>query len=105
MNKFSQLRWQFIASIIVANLIIIFSYWYFLNKQNAYSNNINHYIELGQERFYLIQEWELDLQKLSKYKNLERTSEPLVEEQLNDEVQEIIRKIEEPNDLYAVAPA
>ena len=70
------------ASIIVANLIIIFSYWYFLNKQNAYSNNINHYIELGQERFYLIQEWELDLQKLSKYKNLERTSEPLVEEQL-----------------------
>jgi len=105
MNKFSQLRWQFIASIIVANLIIIFSYWYFLNKQNAYSNNINHYIELGQERFYLIQEWELDLQKLSKYKNLERNSEPLVEEQLNDEVQEIIRKIEEPNDLYAVAPA
>jgi len=104
MNKFSQIKWQFIVSIIVANLIIIFSYWYFLNKQRAFSENISNYIELAQERFYYIQEWELDVQKLSKYKSLERNSNALVEEQLNDEITELIQKIEAPNALYEVAP-
>ncbi|WP_156306193.1 hybrid sensor histidine kinase/response regulator [Sphingobacterium endophyticum] len=104
MNKFSQLKWQFIISIIVANLIIIFSYWYFLNKQRDYSVNIDNYIEIAQESFYNIQEWELDLQKLSKYKNLEKNANPLLEEQLNDEIQGFIQKIEQPNELFSSIP-
>lgn len=104
MNKFSQLKWQFIVSIIVANLIIIFSYWYFLNKQREYSETINNYIELAQKQFYNIQEWELDIQKLSKYKNLENTADPLTVEQLEDEIQGLILQIERPNELYQTPP-
>ena len=44
------------------------------------------------------------MHKLSKYKNLESNTDLLIEEQLNDAVQEVLRKIQEPNDLYAVAP-
>ncbi len=104
MNKFSQLKWQFIVSIIVANLIIIFSYWYFLNKQREYSETINRYIELAQKQFYNIQEWELDIQKLSKYKNLEKSVDPLVEEQLEDKIQSLILQMERPNELYQTPP-
>lgn len=104
MNKFSQLKWQFIVSIIVANLIIIFSYWYFLNKQREYSETINGYIELAQKQFYNIQEWELDIQKLSKYKNLEKSADPLTVEQLEDEIHGLILQIERPNELYQTPP-
>lgn len=104
MNKFSQLKWQFIVSIIVANLIIIFSYWYFLNKQREYSESINTYIELAQKQFYNIQEWELDIQKLSKYKNLEKAADPLTVEQLEDEINGLILQIERPNELYQTPP-
>ncbi|MBV2227853.1 MAG: response regulator [Sphingobacterium mizutaii] len=104
MNKFSQLKWQFIVSIIVANLIIIFSYWYFLNKQCEYSETINGYIELAQKQFYNIQEWELDIQKLSKYKNLEKSADPLTVEQLEDEIHGLILQIERPNELYQTPP-
>ncbi|GGE07792.1 MULTISPECIES: hybrid sensor histidine kinase/response regulator [Sphingobacterium] len=104
MNKFSQLKWQFIVSVVVANLIIIFSYWYFLNKQRAYSASITDYIDLAQIKFKNIQDWELDIQKLSKYKNLENSSDPLLEEQLIDKIHENIVQMEKPNALFQSAP-
>ncbi len=104
MNKFSQLRWQLIVSIIIASLIIIFCYWFFLNKQRAYTQHINNYIELAQERFNGIQQWESDLQKLSKYKSLETRIDPLIENELMNGIQMLINKLEQPNDLYQTPP-
>ncbi|SEF42651.1 Signal transduction histidine kinase [Sphingobacterium lactis] len=105
MNKFIKLRWQFITSICIAYLIIIFSYWYFLNKQKAYANHIKNYMELSQERFYLIQDWEIEIQKLSKYKIMEKQRDPIVEEQLGEAILTKLRLLEAPNDLYQSATA
>lgn len=66
MNRFNQLKLQFIGSTVVALLIIVFSYWYFIQKQTSYSNQIQHFMQSGQETFALTQTWEADLQRLSQ---------------------------------------
>ena len=67
MNKFNQLKLQVIASTIVALLIIVFSYWYFLQQQTAYSNHVQQYMQASQKTFALTQRWEADLQQLLQY--------------------------------------
>ena len=51
MNKFNFLKWQFIISIIIAYLIIIFSYVYFLGKQKEFAEDIQTYMDAAQEKF------------------------------------------------------
>ena len=99
MNKLSFLRWQFIASIIIAYVIIIFSFWYFLASQSRYSDTVNNYMALSQEKFNAIQDWEVNIQKFSKYKNLDKNTDPLVEDQLRNAIQKSILVLDTPNEL------
>lgn len=95
MNKLSLLRWQFIGSTIVAYLIIIFSFWFFLDKQNSYSSQVDEYMTLSQEKFNEIQQWEIAIQKFSKYKNLQSQQNSIVEDQLKDQISNSLKKLEE----------
>lgn len=99
MNKLSFLRWQFIGSIIIAYLIIIFSFWYFLDKQNAYSNQVDQYMVISQEKFNQVQTWEINAQKLSKFKNLEEKLDQVAEDQLKNQILGNLALLEEKNEL------
>ena len=52
MLKLRSARLQAMISIIVATLVIIFSYWYFTAKQKEYTGAMKEYMDLAQEKFY-----------------------------------------------------
>src|SRR5690606_41230802 len=71
MFKLKSARLQAMVSIIVATLVIIFSYWYFTAKQKEYTGAMKVYMDLAQEKFYLIQDWEVEIQQISTLYSLE----------------------------------
>lgn len=105
MNKFNQLKLQVIASTIVALLIIVFSYWYFLQKQTAHSDHVQQYMQASQETYSLIQRWEADLQQLSQYRNIADQTAPQEIENLREDVLHTIDLLAKPSILYQTAPS
>ncbi|MGO3653336.1 MAG: response regulator [Sphingobacterium sp.] len=104
MNKFNQLKLQVIASTIVALLIIVFSYWYFLQQQTAYSDHVQQYMQASQKTFALTQRWEADLQQLSQYNAIDHQVAPQEIENLRKEVLHTIDSLTAPTILYQAAP-
>ncbi|MFZ4263381.1 response regulator [Sphingobacterium sp. HJSM2_6] len=104
MNKFNFLKWQFIISIIIAYLIIIFSYVYFLGKQKEFAEDIQTYMDAAQEKFHEIQQWEIAVQKLAKYKTIEKGADPVVLNNMNEEILKSLNILENPNAIMDQAP-
>ncbi|MGO1520914.1 MAG: hypothetical protein ACTHWQ_05205, partial [Sphingobacterium sp.] len=96
MNKFNQLKLQVIASTIVALLIIVFSYWYFLQQQTAYSDHVQQYMQASQKTFALTQRWEADLQQLLQYNAIDHQVAPQEIETLRKEVLHTIDSLTAP---------
>ncbi len=104
MNKFNFLKWQFIVSIIIAYLIIIFSYVYFLGKQKEFSEDIQTYIDAAQVKFHEIQQWEIAVQKLAKYKIVENGNNQSVIREMNEDILKSLSILENPNAIMDKAP-
>ena len=99
MNKFTRLKLQFIGSTIIALLIIVFSYWYFINRQATYTNQIRTYMQTAEERFILAQDWETNLQRFVQHQLTENQKEELVEK-INTSVEALAT----PSLLYEDVP-
>ncbi|MBW5301144.1 hypothetical protein EST45_27055 [Escherichia coli] len=91
-------------SIIVATLVIIFSYWYFTAKQKEYTGAMKEYMDLAQEKFYLLQQWEVEIQQISKFNSLEHHVDAYSRERARTNINATIAKLAARNILIDTVP-
>lgn len=104
MFKLKSARLQAMVSIIVATLVIIFSYWYFTAKQKEYTGAMKEYMDLAQEKFYLIQDWEVEIQQISKFNSLEDHVDAYSRERARTNINATISKLASTNILIDSVP-
>ncbi len=103
-TKLNTLRWRAMFSIVLATLVIIGSFWYFMGKQKEYTNAMKEYLDLAQEKFYLLQEWEMEIQQISKFNSLEHNVSAYSRERAGNQINEIITKLAHTNILFDSIP-
>ncbi|WP_160366816.1 response regulator [Sphingobacteruim zhuxiongii] len=104
MFKLKSTRLQAIVSIIVATLVIIFSYWYFTAKQKEYTGAMKEYMDLAQEKFYLIQDWEVEIQRVSKFNSLNQDISAYSRERARANINSTLEKLAATNALFDSIP-
>ncbi len=104
MLKLRSARLQAMISIIVATLVIIFSYWYFTAKQKEYTGAMKEYMDLAQEKFYLLQQWEVEIQQISKFNSLEHHVDAYSRERARTNINATIAKLAARNILIDTVP-
>lgn len=104
MFKLKSTRLQAIISIIVATFVIIFSYWYFTAKQKEYTVAMKEYMDLAQEKFYLIQDWEVEIQRVSKFNSLNQDISAYSRERARSNINSTLEKMSATNLLFDSIP-